>query len=505
MKNNLAILLTIVTLFSCSTDNSEPETPKNDAKEIFSFAFRASDNDQLSNDIFAKIDQNTKTITANINNEAAMKSLIPEIGISDNASISPNQTVAQDFSKPIQYIVEAEDNTKVIYTVNLILISDANQMLSFVFKAADNNNLTNDVIGVINHDTKEVKAILPSGIESRSLIPTIQFSDRASVQPKSGEQQDFTKQLTYSVVAENGFRNNYKVNISVKISDKERNALKAIHLANPTNTLNWDFTEDTNVSWEGVGIVNGEVKSLSIPIDHNITTIPTEIGDLVNLNSLRINSNRQIGSFPESIKNLINIEELDLKLTGLKGFPIGIPYMTKLRKLNLSNNTIISLPSNIGNLKNLEEFRASYSSLNNFPVELTTLTNLKILDLFSNSGIATIPTEIGNLVKLSILNLHGGSITDIPSTIGNLTNLDYLDIAVNKLTSVPSELGNLVNLTKLFMRTNQLTSLPVEIGNLTKLKELEIWGNVFTSIPQKVCDLKNTGTKITKDDNVTCN
>ena len=450
------------------------------------------------------VDEPAKTITVEIFGDVAIESLIPEIVISGEASVSPNSNLVQDFSRPLVYTVEAQDGSMVEYTVSVVLVSNANTMLSFVFEAAKNDGLASDIVATIDQDAKKVSATLPSGTDSRSLIPTIEFSEKASVEPKSGEQQDFSKVLRYAVQAESRLRNNYDVSISVNISDVERNALKALHLANPSNTLGWDFSDDANVTWEGVGIFNGKVTSLRIGDDKMITEIPMEFGNLVNLTFLTINRNRQIETFPESFKNLVNIEHLDLVLTGLRGFPTGITFMTNLKTLNLSNNTIGALPQEIENLTNLEEFRASNGNLTNFPVGLTKLTNLKTLYLHSNFDVKSIPSEIGNLTNLESLTLHGNSLSNIPETIGNLVKLEYLDIAVNDLTAIPSELGNLVDLKILTMRTNSLTNIPSELGQLTKLTKLAVHDNALTTIPQEICDLESSGTEITKDDNVIC-
>ena len=151
--------------------------------------------------------------------------------------------------------------------------------------------------------------------------------------------------------------------------------------------------------------------------------IPSEIGNLTNLNYLYLNSNQLTGEIPSEIGNLVNLERLHLFGNQLTG----------------------EIPSEIGNLSNLE-----------------------FITLGNNQLTGEIPSEIGNLMNLTGLNLGGNQFTgEIPPEIGNLTNLNTLDLDNNQLTGeIPSDIGNLTNLQWLKLQFNQLTGLiPSEICN----------------------------------------
>ena len=101
------------------------------------------------------------------------------------------------------------------------------------------------------------------------------------------------------------------------------------------------------------------------------------------------------------------------------------------------------------------------------------------LDL-SNSGLTgSIPTEIGNLTKLTKLILSNNEFTgEIPSEIGNLTNLTNLRLEYNQLTgSIPSEMGNLINLEYFRLDHNDFTGLLPE--NLCDLNESVFRGSIY--------------------------
>ena len=129
------------------------------------------------------------------------------------------------------------------------------------------------------------------------------------------------------------------------------------------------------------------------------------------------------------------------------------------------------------------------------PSEMGSLINLSILDLGINQLNGPIPTELGNLVNLEELYLSGNQLTGlIPTQLGNLTNLRYIDFCGNQLSgAIPTELGNLVNLEELYLWGNQLSGqIPSDLGNLSNINDLYLNSNQLTGpIPQELGDLTN--------------
>ena len=94
-----------------------------------------------------------------------------------------------------------------------------------------------------------------------------------------------------------------------------------------------------------------------------------------------------------------------------------------------------------------------------------------------------IPSEVGDLGALEILDLSGGFHGvdlrgEIPPELSNLSNLLYLQIHGNGFTGeIPPELGNLSNLTNLQIEGNGLTGgIPSELGNMASLSDLLLRG-----------------------------
>ncbi|MBC2726042.1 CFI-box-CTERM domain-containing protein, partial [Desulfosporosinus sp.] len=61
-----------------------------------------------------------------------------------------------------------------------------------------------------------ITATVPAGTSVTALVPTIAVSAKATVSPASGEAQDFTNPLTYTVTAENGTTKEYTVTVTVQ-------------------------------------------------------------------------------------------------------------------------------------------------------------------------------------------------------------------------------------------------------------------------------------------------
>jgi len=88
--------------------------------------------------------------------------------------------------------------------------SSAKAITAFAFKS-----LTPIVNASINEASKTITAIIPGGTDISNLVPSITISDKASVTPMSGTVQDFSKEVAYTVTAEDGSSQIYKVNTSV--------------------------------------------------------------------------------------------------------------------------------------------------------------------------------------------------------------------------------------------------------------------------------------------------
>jgi internalin A len=154
-------------------------------------------------------------------------------------------------------------------------------------------------------------------------------------------------------------------------------------------------------------------------------------------------------------------------------------------KLDLKRESIKELPSEIGQLTKLTALNLNYNQLTTLPDAIGQLTNLIFLDLISNQ-LTMLPDAISQLTNLTTLSLVSNQLTALPDGIGHLTNLKSLYLSNNQLTALPDGIGHLTNLKSLYLRDNKLTALPDVIGQLTNLETLLLDGNPLSEIPPEV-------------------
>jgi GTPase SAR1 family protein len=124
-----------------------------------------------------------------------------------------------------------------------------------------------------------------------------------------------------------------------------------------------------------------------------LTQLPAEIGQLTNLQTLELESNR-LTQLPAEIGQLINLYSLYLLDNRLTQLPAEIGQLTNLQELNLESNRLTQLPAEIGQLTNLQKLNLESNRLTQLPAEIGQLTNLQELSLNENSLLLTPPPEI---------------------------------------------------------------------------------------------------------------
>ena len=383
-----------------------------------------------------------------------------------------------------------------------VVLSSDKQFTSFIFSAADNAALAQDVVATINEEAKAITATLSSGADLAALTPTLAVSNKASVSPTIA--QDFTNPVTYVVTAEDGTKASYMATVTKLLTQKE--ILQLIVDANPNNTLGWDLTNTADLDLGTLDGVTTDVEGKIIELylfNEILNEIPAEIGLLNKLTFLLIAKN-EITTVPIEIGNLVNLEKLILQQNKITIIPSEIGNLENLEVLDFYDNNLTAMPPEIGNLTKLTFLGLSKNNLNTVPSEIGNLVKLEVLSLSGNS-LTTFPTEVSNLVNLKNLELTENDFTTVPIEVCNIINLEEFSLVRNSIALVPSEISNLVNLKILNLHGNVLTSVPSEIGFLTSLLSFVITENNLTSIPQAVCNLETfNGLTIHKDVNVSC-
>lgn len=189
-------------LFMQCTEDEESKSPLNKITK-----FNISSINPSSQGV---IDEENLTITIEVPSGTDITNLTPEITVSEKATVSPASGEAQDFTNPVVYTVTAENGTSTEYTVSVnVLQSSEAKIESFIFKG-----LSTELEATINEENKTITAVIPRENDITKLTPTISISDLASISPASDVEVDFSEDVVYTLVAEDGTEVKYTVSIS---------------------------------------------------------------------------------------------------------------------------------------------------------------------------------------------------------------------------------------------------------------------------------------------------
>jgi internalin A len=135
-----------------------------------------------------------------------------------------------------------------------------------------------------------------------------------------------------------------------------------------------------------------------------------------------------------------SVTELDLSGNNLTVLPPEIVQLLNLQTLDLSSNQLSSLPAEFGQLVNLQTLNLHSNQLSSLPAEIVQLLNLRSLYLYNNQ-LSSLPPEIVQLVNLRSLYLYNNQLSSLPGEIRQLLNLKKLDLWRNPLPIPPEILG----------------------------------------------------------------
>jgi Leucine-rich repeat (LRR) protein len=216
----------------------------------------------------------------------------------------------------------------------------------------------------------------------------------------------------------------------------------------------------------------------------SLTSLPPEIGQLTNLQSLDISMN-SISELPQEIENLSKLTSINFTDNELKRVPPELGLLKKLETLHLYKNKLTTLPNEIGQLTQLREIRLHWNQLESLPPEIGLLTRLEILFLPDNQ-LRELPQQIGHLQALVELNVAKNCLAELHPSISRLINLSRLVLDHNQISILPKDIGQLSCLTELSIEENHLTTLPSELGMLKRLRKLSLRGNNITQLPAEI-------------------
>ena len=134
-----------------------------------------------------------------------------------------------------------------------------------------------------------------------------------------------------------------------QIPEIERDALVALYNstdgANWTDNTGWLGEAGTECSWYGVTCSDGNALYLLLQNNSLSGSIPSELGNLTELTTLRLYNNSLTGSIPSELGNLTELTTLYLDNNTLSGsIPTQLGNLTDIRRLNqYSSNLAVSI------------------------------------------------------------------------------------------------------------------------------------------------------------------
>lgn len=214
---------------------------------------------------------------------------------------------------------------------------------------------------------------------------------------------------------------------------------------------NWNYSDETPCSWNGITCQDQKVVSLSIPKKKLTGFLSSSLGSLPELRHVNLRNNKFSGSLPGELFAAQSLQSLVLFGNFFSGpIPSEIGKLSYLQALDFSENFFNgSLPDSLVQCKRLRLLDLSHNNLTGpLPHGFgTNLVSLEKLDLAYNNFSGSIPGDLGNLTNLQGTvdlshNMFDGS---IPPSLGNLPEKVYIDLTYNKLSGPIPQNGALIN------------------------------------------------------------
>jgi internalin A len=175
--------------------------------------------------------------------------------------------------------------------------------------------------------------------------------------------------------------------------------------------------------------------------------------------------------YTNECRNAITSKAFDIRMltlsdNALTSLPTEIADLKNLEILDLGHNPLSSLPDFVGNLSKLWSLRLDGAEFSEFP---QVLRDLPLAELYLDSnGFSDIDLGSGVLARsLQQLTLDHNGIADFPSSVLNCTELTSLSLVGNAIESIPMRISELCYLKELNLSDNELTSLPESLTDLS--------------------------------------
>lgn len=164
-------------------------------------------------------------------------------------------TTGNNFTRPVTYRVVAADNSERLYTVTVsVAPNSAKEITSFSLLG---------VAGAIDQGTRAISVVLPYGADFRDLVATFATTGRkvtvaSAPQINAETKNDFSSPLDYTVTAEDGSSQDYRVTVSAAKNSEAK-------------ILSYSLSGAGVPACEGA--INGTSISMTLPYNSNLANL----------------------------------------------------------------------------------------------------------------------------------------------------------------------------------------------------------------------------------------
>ncbi len=257
----------------------------------------------------------TNTITLTVPYGTNLTALSPTITIT-GTSVYPSSEVTHDFSSSVIYRVTAEDSSTKDYTVTVTQAA-----------ASDKDITSFSILGIQgNIGTNTINLTVPYGTNPTSLIPTIVING-IGINPSSGEVQDFSTPVTYTVTAADSSIKGYTVTVTVAEDDsKDITAFTILGILGTigTDTVNLTVPYGTDVtsliptisiSGASINPSSGIPQDFSSPVIYEVTAADSSTKEYTVYVTVASDDSKNITSFSiMGVSGTIGTNTIDLIL-----------------------------------------------------------------------------------------------------------------------------------------------------------------------------------------------
>ena len=160
-----------------------------------------------------------------------------------------------------------------------------------------------------------------------------------------------------------------------------------------------------------------------------------------------------------------------------------------LERLDLHGNQLVMVPIGFRRLQRLTSLNLGRNNITNAAFEIICqIESLKELHLGDNALSQDLPSSLGEMVSLEILDLHGNKLSHIPIQIEKLAKLKVLNVSDNKLSSIPLTAMTRLPLVELSASKNRLDGILLPLS-FPRLQKLDVSENALVSLYESALDL----------------